>query len=307
MQIRTWFGIFTVENETIINTEIFPKDLSSITDRLLQEQLLIRGNVAGSDLRDLAVKYGFVSSNDEYDKLLHEVNIRLAKEQVAQSVTPDRRIIAAVEAIDDLNETANVLSERLREWYIMNFEDTDLKGEELARKISGMEDPAKASDLKIMKSFSSSLMASYETRDRIEEYLKENMVLIAPNITSITGHILGARLLSMAGNLEKLAFMPSSTIQVIGANNALFKHLKGKATSPKHGVIFRHPLINTAPRRQRGKIARVLAAKISLACRYDLYSGKLKEDLQQELRIKVEAIRKDSGRLRKINNKFIKN
>ena len=294
MQIRTWFGIFNVdvENNTIINAEIFPNHLSSITKRLLQEPLLLRGNVAGSDLRDVAVKYGFAGSNDEYGRLLHELEIKLAKEQVAQTVTPDRRIIAAVEAIDDLNETGNVLSERLREWYIMNFEDTILKGEELARKIIRMDVPGKAADLKIMQSFSSSLVASYETRDRIEEYLKENMPLIAPNITGITGHILGARLLSIAGSLEKLAFMPSSTIQVIGANNALFKHLKGKAPSPKHGVIFRHPLINTAPKWQRGKIARVLAAKISLASRYDLYSGEVKEDLQQELRSKVEAIRK---------------
>ncbi|VVB53862.1 putative NOP5 family protein [uncultured archaeon] len=294
MQIRTWFGIFNVdvENNTIINAEIFPKDLSSITKRLLQEPLLLRGNVAGSDLRNLAVKYGFAGSNDEYGRLLHELEIMLAKEQVAQTVTPDRRIIAAVEAIDDLNETGNVLSERLREWYIMNFEDTMLKGEELARKIIGLDEPGKAADLKIMQSFSSSLVASYETRDHIEEYLKENMPLIAPNITCIAGHILGARLLSIAGSLEKLAFMPSSTIQVIGANNALFKHLKGKAPSPKHGVIFRHPLINTAPKWQRGKIARVLAAKISLASRYDLYSGEVKEDLQRELRSKVEAIRK---------------
>ena len=299
MQIRTWFGIFNVENNTILNAEIFPSDLSSITKRLLHEPLLLRGNVAGSDLRDVAVKYGFAGSNDEYDRLLHELEIMLAKEQVAQTVTPDRRIIAAVEAIDDLNETGNVLSERLREWYIMNFEDTILKGEELARKIIGMDEPGKAADLKIMQSFSSSLVASYETRDRIEEYLKENMPLIAPNITCITGHILGARLLSIAGSLEKLAFMPSSTIQVIGANNALFKHLKGKAPSPKHGVIFRHPLINTAPKWQRGKIARVLAAKISLASRYDLYSGEVKEDLQQELRSKVEAIRKNSTRPKK--------
>ncbi len=255
-----------MENDTIINVEIFLKDLSVITRRLLQEPLLLRGNVAGSDLCDLAIKYGFAGSNDEYDRLLHELEIMLAKEQVAQTVTPDKRIIAAVEAIDDLNETGNVLSERLREWYIMNFEDTILKGEELAMKIIGMDEPG--ADLKIMQSFSSSLLVLYGTRDRIEEYLKENMPLIAPNVTGITGHILGARLLSIAGGLEKLAFMPSSTIQVIGANNALFKHLKGKAPSPKHGVIFRHPLINTAPKWQRGKIARVLAAKISLASRY---------------------------------------
>jgi len=139
------------------------------------------------------------------------------------------KIIAAVEAIDDLNETGSVLSERLKEWYILNFENTRLSGEDLARKIIGMEETGESSQLKIMQIFSSSLLALFETRDRIEEYLKDNMPIIAPNITNIAGHILGARLLSIAGSLEKLAFMPSSTIQVIGANNALFKHLKGKA------------------------------------------------------------------------------
>lgn len=296
MQIRTWFGIFTVENDTIIRAEIFNKDLSSIVKRLLQEPLLLRGSVTGSDLCHLAVKYGFVSSDNEYDSILHELSIRLAKEQVARTVTPDRRIIAAVEAIDDLDETGNILSERLKEWYIMNFGDTNLKGEELARSIIGTEEPGKSPDLKIMQSFSSSLLALYEARSRIEGYLRDNMPLIAPNITSITGHILGARLLSIAGSLEKLAFMPSSTIQVIGANNALFKHLKGKAPSPKHGIIFRHPLISTAPGWQRGKIARVLAAKISLASRYDFYSGEVKEDLSRELKSKVDAVRKRSAR-----------
>lgn len=294
MQIRTWFGIFTIDDNSIIDVQLFKKDLNSITKRLLEEPLLMRGKVAGSDLCDLAVKYGFVRSNNEYDSMLHELIIRLAKEQMALTVTPDRRIIAAVEAVDDLNETGNILSERLKEWYIMNFEDTHLKGEELARKVIGMEEPA--ADLKIMQSFSSCLLASYEARNRIEEYLKDNMPLIAPNITSITGHILGARLLSIAGGLEKLAFMPSSTIQVIGANNALFKHLLGKAPSPKHGVIFRHPLINTAPRWQRGKIARVLASKISLASRYDLYSGELKEDLSRELMMKVDIIRRQTAK-----------
>lgn len=301
MQIRTWVGIFTLEDNKITNAELFPKDLSSITKRLLSEPLLLRGNVAGSDLRDLAVKYGFVSSNNEYDSMLHELNIRLAKEQMALAVTPDRRIIAAVEAIDDINETGNILSERLKEWYILNFEDTHLKGEELASSILGMEIKDNP-DLKIMQSFSSSLLELYRTRKSIEEYLKENMGDIAPNITNIAGHILGARLLSIAGSLEKLASMPSSTIQVIGANNALFKHLKGKATSPKHGVIFRHPYINTAPKWQRGKIARVLASKISLAARYDFYSGEVKEDLSLELKSKVEAIRKHPAKPKKPRN-----
>ena len=292
MQIQTWFGIFTVENDIIISAEIFPKDLTSIIQRLLKEQLMLRGSIAGRDIRDLAVEYGFAGSNNEYDILLHELNIRLVKEQVIKTLTPDMRIIAAVEAIDDLNETSNILSERLKEWYILNFENTRLSGEELALKIIMMEKTGESAQLKIMQSFSSSLLALFETRDRIEEYLKDNMPLIAPNITNIAGHILGARLLSIAGSLEKLAFMPSSTIQVIGASNALFKHLKGKASSPKHGLIFRHPLINTAPGWQRGKIAKILSSKISLASRYDLYSGELKEELTGELKSKIDAIRK---------------
>ncbi|PWB54401.1 MAG: rRNA biogenesis protein [Candidatus Methanoperedenaceae archaeon] len=301
MQIQTWFGMFTVENDTIISAEIFPKDLTSIIQRLLKERLMLRGSIAGRDLRDLAVEYGFTGSNDEYDSLLHELNIRLVKEQVTKTLTPDMKIIAAVEAIDDLDETSNVLSERLKEWYILNFENTRLSGEELTRKIIGMDDTGESSQLKIMQSFSSSLLASYETRDRIEEYLKDNMPIIAPNITNITGHILGARLLSIAGSLEKLAFMPSSTIQVIGANNALFKHLKGKAPSPKHGLIFRHPLINTSPGWQRGKIAKILSSKISLASRYDLYSGELKEELAGELKSKIDAIRKMKKKRKKID------
>lgn len=303
MQIRTWFGIFTLEENKIINAELFPKDLNSITKRLLEEPLQMRGNVAGCDLCDLAIKYGFSGSKSEYDTMLHELTINLAKEQLAMTQTPDRKIIAAVEAIDDLNETSNLLSERLKEWFIMNFEDTGLKGEELAHSIAQMKND-ESEDLKILQGFSSSLLGLYRTRSSIEEYLKVNMPITAPNITKIAGHLLGARLLSITGSLKDLAFMPSSTIQVIGANNALFKHLKGKAPSPKHGVIFRHPLINTAPRWQRGKIARVLAAKISLAARYDLYSGELKEELSRELMIKVDVIRKQPAKTGKKKSGF---
>ena len=230
--------------------------------------------------------------------MLHELKINLAKKQVAMTQTPDSKIIAAVEAIDDLDETSNLLSERLKEWFIMNFEDTDLKGEELARSIVEMKND-ESEDMLILQGFSFSLLGLYRTRGGIEEYLKVNMPRTAPNITDIAGHLLGARLLSITGSLKNLASMPSSTIQVIGANNALFKHLKGKAPSPKHGMIFRHPLINTAPRWQRGKIARVLASKISLAARYDLYSGELKEDLSRELMMKVDIIRKQPAKQEK--------
>ncbi|VVB87272.1 putative NOP5 family protein [uncultured archaeon] len=294
MQVKTWFGIFTLDGDRIAGVELFQKDIDAILSRLPQERLLLRGTVAGEDIRDMAVKYGFVSSNEEYDRMLHELNIKLVKKQMSQAVTKDRQIIAAVEAIDDIDETGNILAERLKEWYMLNFGETNLKGIELAKYIIGMKETAKGQAPGIMQSFAAALIGLYDARLSIEGHLKEEMMLFSPNITNIAGHLLGARLLCIAGSLEKLASMPSSTVQVIGANNALFKHLKGKATSPKHGLIFRHPYVNSAPRNQRGKIARALASKISLAARYDYFSGELKESLPSDLEKKVMDIRKRS-------------
>lgn len=290
MQIRTWFGIFTLDKDRITNVELFRKDIDAILERVFSEPLLQRGNIAGTDFRDLAVKYGFTSTYEEYDTMLHELNIRLAKKQVESAVTPDMQIIAAVEAIDDIDETGNILAERLREWFMLNFDETNLKGKELATCIAGLKKPG----TEPMESMASSLLGLYESRLSIEEYLKKSMQQTAPNLTNVAGYLLGARLLSIAGSLEKLASMPSSTVQVIGANNALFKHLKGKASSPKHGVIFRHPYVNTAPKRLRGKIARAVASKISMAARYDMYSGKIYENLPVDLEKKVANIRKKS-------------
>ncbi|HLB70233.1 MAG: rRNA biogenesis protein [Candidatus Methanoperedens sp.] len=295
MQVITWFGTFTLEKDSIVDVELFQKDIDAIITCLLEEPLLLHGRIAGLDLRDLAIKYGFVTSSREYDLMLHDINIKLAKKKMEQTVTADRKIIAAIEAIDDLDETGNILGERLKEWYMLNFSRIDLKGSELARFILETNDP-EIEDLKMMRSFATGLLGLYEARSSSEEYLKKKMPEIAPNLTSIAGYLLGARLLCIAGSLENLASMPSSTVQVLGANNALFKHLKGKATSPKHGIIFRHPYVNTAPKWQRGKIARAVASKISLAARCDQYSGELKQNLSSDLEKKVMGIKKNYRR-----------
>jgi len=293
MQVRTWFGSFTLDKNMITEVELFKKDLETILGRILSEPLLLRGKVAGNDLCDLALEYGFVASREEYDTMLHDLNIGLAKKQVEMAVTPDRQIIAAVEAIDDIGETSNILAERLREWYLLNSGETNLKGKELAVHITG----TKKQEAYPIESLASSILGLYVSRTCIEEDLKKRMQETAPNLTNIAGYLLGARLLSIAGSLIKLASMPSSTVQVLGANNALFKHLKGNAPSPKHGVIFRHPLINSAPRKLRGKIARAVASKISLAARYDCYSGETKGNLPNELEKKVAYIRKQAKKL----------
>ncbi len=115
---------------------------------------------------------------------------------------------------------------------------------------------------------------------------------IAPNLSAIAGPVLGARLLAKAGGLKKLALLPASTIQVIGAEKALFRHLRTGARPPKHGILFQHPLVRNAKKWQRGKIARTIAAKLAIAAKEDYFGGKyIADDLRKEIEERVKEIK----------------
>lgn len=313
MKLEAWFGTLDLDEDgKVLASDPFSKNVRELALRSLSLREAGKGiPPAGFDLRSAALACGFAGSSEEYDSLLHEVTLDAAKLQISGALTPDQRIILAVEALDDVNETANVLSERLSEWYGGYFPESGLSGEALARFVAkygsrknvAPEDPlyAKAADSmgaeleafdeELLKGFATSVCSLYDRRKQIEAYIESSMENIAPNLSLLAGPMLGARLISIAGSLEKLAAFPSSTIQVIGANKALFKHLRSRAPSPKHGIIFSHPLINTSPWWQRGKIARAVAAKLSLAARMDLYSGEKVPSLAEKLDAKVQQIR----------------
>ncbi len=324
MKIITWFGTLTLDdNDKIVEWDLLPKETDTLAERLiLPKESEIDIPPAGFDIRSAAMTCGFVTSNDEYNTLLRDVSIRAAKKQISIG-TPDMGIIQAVEALDDIDETANTLSERLAEWYGMYFPEVGLSSEPLARFVakygsrsniptddrlyekatSSMGAKLAGLDEELVKGFADNICTLYDSRSRIEDYLMKSMETTAPNLVNIAGALIGARLVSMAGGLEKLAFFPSSTIQVIGANRALFKHLRARAPSPKHGIIFNHPQLKNAAWWQRGKIARALAAKISLAVRMDVYSGELNESIKTELDAKIESIKAANPKPPKRENK----
>ncbi|HIE13735.1 TPA: C/D box methylation guide ribonucleoprotein complex aNOP56 subunit, partial [Candidatus Bathyarchaeota archaeon] len=147
-------------------------------------------------------------------------------------------------------------------------------------------------DIKLLTEFSEYILELYRLRDSLDQYLDDLMSNVAPNIHAITGATLGARLISLAGGLDNLAKMPASTIQVLGAEKALFRALKTGSRPPKHGVIFQHHFIHEAKRWQRGKIARLLAGKIAIAARIDAYSGKyIGDSLQRDLEKRLSEIK----------------
>ena len=138
-------------------------------------------------------------------------------------------------------------------------------------------------------------------KESLEQYIDESMKEVAPNLQFLVGSLLGARLISLAGSLENLAKRSSGTIQVLGAEKALFRHLRSGEDPPKHGVIFQSPYIHSAKKHQRGKIARALSGKLSIASRVDFFSGEfiapsLGNDLDKRIKEIQESFPEPSER-----------
>ena len=254
------------------------------------------------DYRMLAVSKNVVSSDAEYISLLRELSIRAVRKQLSESLTEDKKIIQAVEMLDDLNETINHLTERLAEWYSFYYPELNLPGEAFVHFVSETPENVSASEMgapltkedsALLQSFAGDISALYQRKAAAESFISLKMKQTAPNLSQIAGVVLGARLLSMAGGLKNLASMPSGSIQVMGAAKAMIKHLRANAPSPKHGIIFSHPILNTAPLRIRGKIARTFSASISLAARTDFYSQILRPEIEAELIQKVNRIKQN--------------
>jgi nucleolar protein 56 len=143
-------------------------------------------------------------------------------------------------------------------------------------------------DLAQIQNLSQKILDLYKLRENMETYLEKTMDEIAPNTKAIAGSLLGARLIAIAGGLRNLAMRPASTMQVLGAEKALFRSLKTGARPPKHGLIFQHALLHDAKRWQRGKIARAIAGKLAIAVRADAFGGhyvgdRLKADLNRRI------------------------
>lgn len=267
-------------------------------------------------------------SEEQYRSFVYEVSLALARRKVRKAAEKrDLFIAQAISALDDINKTLNLFSSRVREWYSLHFPELDelledhedfvkvvskvgsrdaiteeaLKAigikEELAKKIAEAAETSMGADLAEFDLQAIRLLADvtldlFERRRALEKYIDEAMMEVAPNIRGLVGPLLGARLIALAGGLAKLATLPASTIQVLGAEKALFRALRTGGKPPKHGVIFQHPAIHRSPKWQRGKIARALAAKLAIAARIDAFTGEYKADeLKEQLEQRIKEIK----------------
>ena len=244
--------------------------------------------------------------------LMHKVMVNLAKLRTREPVSMDRCVIQTIRAIDDLIEMINLMSERLHEWYglyfpelgdharderyaslIVDLGDRESIKRELDLDVESVGHEMSEEDIAPVRDLASQLLELYRRKSEMESYLSRTMEETAPNLTSLLTANLGARLISLAGGLRRLSSLPSSTVQLLGAEKAMFLHLKEHKRPPKHGVIFQHPLVHRAAPWQRGKIARTLASKISIAAKVDQWEGDFIADrLREQIMARAEEVRK---------------
>lgn len=275
------------------------------------------GEYLRSNLTVILKETGFILEEKEMMELIHEIsldNTRYGLKQAAKS--EDLLLIQAINAVDDLDETTGKLAERLREWYSIHFPELDkIKSHDLYVKLvaeyedkdSLMSSGVLGSDLNIEKSigadigefdmemlreFAASLRSLQKTKKSLTDYIDQKMEEVAPNLRDLAGASLGAKLIAHVGGIKRLSLLPSGTIQVLGAEKALFRHLKTGERPPKHGLIYQHPEVRGAKWWVRGKIARALASKISLAVRKDVFSGEFDPSIKESFNTKLEDIKK---------------
>ena len=244
---------------------------------------------APTDWPTAAVNAGFADDTDDYYATLQEATIEAAREAVAERQgADDQQLLHAVRAMDDATRTANELAERCHEWAATQFDDVD-SGIDGAQDVASREptDPVE----KRVVSLAGRIDDLTAEADELRGFIKRLAPEVAPNLAEMAGPVLAARLISLAGGLDPLAKKPSGTVQVLGAEDALFAHLAGRGPSPKHGIIYTHPAVNDTRPEDRGSAARALAGKLTIAARIDHYSGDMRPDVHDELDNRIETIR----------------
>lgn len=306
-------GVFVFDEEFNIADEIIFENLEDYKNRekFIDEIKNRHKNLAvpdGKALSNILIHF----KNKKFFQDFYIKNLQLTKFGIKSSVNKDALLVQTVNSVDELDRAANLLAKRLREWYGLynpefslaragheEFVEETLKKEKdelLAELRISPNDSIGADleqkDLVPIRSLAYQIHNLYQLRKNLIDYISALMDGLCPNIKAVCGVLVGAKLIEHTGSLKRLSELPASTIQILGAEKALFRHMKTGAKPPRHGIIVHHPLLAKAPDRMHGRIARALADKISIASKVDYFQGKFIGDkLKMELEKKFGNMR----------------
>ena len=273
------------------------KDIEQYKDKKIYEEKLMqkhKGLAVPTDIDLYNILLFF--KDKKYFSQFYKKNLEVTKDSVKESVNNDGLIIQTIGGIEEIDKSINLLAKRLREWYSLYNPEISNKIEDhekfvfaiikssklkLLKELNIDENTSMGADLKEKDVSAILLLAtqlnnSYKLKKHYEEYLKGLEKEACPNFATVAGVTIAAKLISHAGSLKRLVEMPASTIQIIGAEKALFRHMRNKRRNlpPKYGIIHEHQLIQKSNAKMHGKAARALADKLSIAVKIDYFKGK---------------------------------
>lgn len=316
----TWYGCFLLDEEgKVARAERAPDATDPLADRALarrageltpEEQAVLSGR-AGEDWvtsdRRLAahgLRYDPLAPAEPppgtapaFPAARRTALIQAAERGLEAAWDPSVHLEEAVRAAADLDRVRNLLGERLASWVGRDSPEVDPSDHARAVRTaleSGGDTSLAPTDpsLRSARQTVAELYRAVESaRSELERAVASATPARAANLTHLLGPDLTARLLAAAGGLDRLARLPSSTVQVLGAERAFFEHLRGRAPPPRHGLLFLHPSIQSAPRGQRGKLARALAGKAAIAARRDRMGSSVDASLRASYEARQQAIR----------------
>jgi nucleolar protein 56 len=318
------FGIFAIEEGKIIKHKIFedPEEAARIVIECKEsEELSDFEKEFIKDLKEVVFTYpkkGFKFEEKDFSEVVlgflkgKNINEFLIKFSDFYNILKsrkekDRIAIGLITLIEENEKIINSMFERLRNFYSIYYPEFVIKesNEKILNKI--LENPTREEkslginfseeEFKICREYANLIKELIELNGKLEKRLEEIIKEIAPNLYEIAGYKLAAKLIKGAGSLEKLAKMASSAIQLLGAEKALFRFLRGKGKPPKHGYIFLHPLVNQAPKKLRGKISRALASQLSKAAKIDYFSKRFEPSLKKQLEERIKEIYEGKGNI----------
>lgn len=298
-------GVFVFDDKFDVADELLFKGIEGYQDRekVIEKIMEKHKNLEEPDenaMKKILLHFRSKKFLDEF----RDKNLELTKLHVKNSVGSDVLLMQSINLIGDLDKAVNLLVKRLREWYelynpefsraVENHEKfvMEILEKDKSELLNGIKINPKDSmgadfeqeNLVPVKSLIHQLFDLYQLRKLQENYISTLMDDLCPNIKAVCGHLLAARLIEHAGSLKRLSEMPASTIQILGAEKALFRHMRTGAKPPRHGIIINHPLISKASEKMHGKVARALSDKISIASKIDYFRGKFIGDkLREEL------------------------
>ena len=321
--VTTWFGAFTVDPTGVVHAYPFPKEATAIAERMTlrragelapeERRLLEELGDRPSTTRDRRLVGGPVRLGGAYPvgldpatyghdpDELRELLFADSDRALAAAFDPSSHVDEAVRAVRDLDGILNTLRERIASWSARDAplpDPEDAEAFDRALEASADRDPGDPLAPMVpelvdgRRGLTQRYLELRKSRRELEASVEKAAGSFAPNLSALLGPGLAARMIAQAGGLDRLARLPASTVQVLGAERAFFEHLRGKAPPPRHGLLFLHPDVQGAPRRLRGRLARALAGKVAIAARLDRERAPLRPSLAESFHRRADEIRR---------------